>query len=105
MALAIGYSLSHWRALTRFVDDGLMEAHNNIAERSLRGVAIGRKNYLFCGNSDAAIRAAMVYSLLGSCKAAGVNPAEWLEDVLSKIYSYTKENRNMEELLPHLWKK
>ncbi|MPL93504.1 hypothetical protein SDC9_39636 [bioreactor metagenome] len=47
----------------------------------------------------------MVYSLIGSCKAAGVNPAEWLEDVLSKIYSYTKENRNIEELLPHLWKK
>ena len=54
---------------------------------------------------NAAIRAAIVYSLIGSCKAAGVNPAEWLEDVLSKIYSYTKENRNMEELLPHLWKK
>ena len=47
----------------------------------------------------------MVYSLLGSCKAAGVNPTEWLEDVLSKIYSYSKEKRSMEELLPHLWKK
>lgn len=44
-------------------------------------------------------------SLLGSCKAAGVNPSEWLEDVLSKIYSYAKEGRNLEGLLPHLWKK
>ena len=60
---------------------------------------------LACLSDAYAIRAAMVYSLIGSCKAAGVNPAEWLEDVLSKIYSYTKENRNMEELLPHLWKK
>ena len=76
-----------------------------LVENAIRPLAIGRKNYFFCGNSDAAIRAAMVYSLLGSCKAAGVNPAEWLEDVLSKIYSYTKESRNLEELLPHLWKK
>ncbi|MCH3859669.1 IS66 family transposase, partial [Campylobacter jejuni] len=57
MALAIGYSLSHWRALTRFVDDGLMEAHNNIAERSLRGVAIGRKNYLHLGSDAGGERA------------------------------------------------
>jgi len=63
------------------------------------------RNYLFCGNADAATRAAIIYSLLGSCKAAGVNPSEWLEDVLSKIYPYTKEKRNLEELLPHLWKK
>jgi len=49
--------------------------------------------------------ACVICSLLGSCKAAGVNPSEWLEDVLSKIYPYTKEKRNLEELLPHLWKK
>ncbi|MHC1780977.1 MAG: transposase domain-containing protein [Bacteroidales bacterium] len=69
------------------------------------GSLIGRKNYLFSGNSDAAIRASMFYSLFGSCKAAGINPSEWLEDILSNIYSYIKENRNLEELLPHLWKK
>ena len=104
-AKAISYTYSIFPKLSRYHLNGRYRLDNNLVENAIRPLAIGRKNYLFCGNSDAAIRAAMVYSLLGSCKAAGVNPAEWLEDVLSKIYSYTKENRNMEELLPHLWKK
>jgi len=68
-------------------------------------LAIGRKNYLFCGNAEAAIRASVIYSLIGSCKAAGVNPTEWLEDVLSKIYSYSNGKGNLEDLLPHQWRK
>ena len=104
-AKAISYTYSIFPKLSRYHLNGRYRLDNNLVENAIRPLAIGRKNYLFCGNSDAAIRAAMVYSLLGSCKAAGVNPAEWLEDVLSKIYSYTKENRNLEELLPHLWKK
>ena len=104
-AKAISYTYSIFPKLSRYHLNGRYRLDNNLVENAIRPLAIGRKNYLFCGNSDAAIRAAMVYSLLGSCKAAGVNPAEWLEDVLSKIYSYTKENRNIEELLPHLWKK
>ena len=104
-AKAISYTYSIFPKLSRYHLNGRYRLDNNLVENAIRPLAIGRKNYLFCGNSDAAIRAAMIYSLLGSCKAAGVNPAEWLEDVLSKIYSYTKENRNMEELLPHLWKK
>ena len=104
-AKAISYTYSIFPKLSRYHLNGRYRLDNNLVENAIRPLAIGRKNYLFCGNSDAAIRAAIVYSLIGSCKAAGVNPAEWLEDVLSKIYSYTKENRNMEELLPHLWKK
>ena len=104
-AKAISYTYSIFPKLSRYHLNGRYRLDNNLVENAIRPLAIGRKNYLFCGNSDAAIRAAMVYSLIGSCKAAGVNPAEWLEDVLSKIYSYTKENRNIEELLPHLWKK
>ena len=104
-AKAISYTYSIFPKLSRYHLNGRYRLDNNLVENAIRPLAIGRKNYLFCGNSDAAIRAAMIYSLLGSCKAAGVNPAEWLEDVLSKIYSYTKENRNIEELLPHLWKK
>ena len=104
-AKAISYTYSIFPKLSRHHLNGRYRLDNNLVENAIRPLAIGRKNYLFCGNSDAAIRAAMVYSLIGSCKAAGVNPAEWLEDVLSKIYSYTKENRNIEELLPHLWKK
>jgi len=104
-AKAISYTYSIFPKLSRYHIDGRYRIDNNLVENAIRPLAIGRKNYLFCGNSDAAIRAAMVYSLLGSCKAAGVNPTEWLEDVLSKIYSYSKERRNLEELLPHLWKK
>lgn len=104
-AKAISYTYSIFPKLSRYHLNGRYRIDNNLVENAIRPLAIGRKNYLFCGNADAATRAAMVYSLLGSCKAAGVNPAEWLEDVLSKIYSYTKENRNIEELLPHLWKK
>ncbi len=104
-AKAISYTYSIFPKLSRYHLNGRYRLDNNLVENAIRPLAIGRKNYLFCGNSDAAIRAAIVYSLIGSCKAAGVNPAEWLEDVLSKIYSYTKENRNLEELLPHLWKK
>lgn len=104
-AKAISYTYSIFPKLSRYHLNGRYRLDNNLVENAIRPLAIGRKNYLFCGNSDAAIRAAIVYSLIGSCKAAGVNPAEWLEDVLSKIYSYTKENRNIEELLPHLWKK
>ncbi|MEN6569579.1 MAG: IS66 family transposase [Rikenellaceae bacterium] len=105
MAKAISYTYSIFPKLSRYHLDGRYRIDNNLVENAIRPLAIGRKNYLFCGNADAAIRAAMIYSLLGSCKAAGVNPSEWLEDVLSKIYSYTKEGRNLEELLPHLWKK
>lgn len=98
MAMAIGYSLSHWRALTRFVDDGLMEAHNNIAERSLRGVAIGRKNYLHLGSDAGGERAAIVYTLLGTAKLHGIDPYAYLHQVLARIADHPI-NR-IDELLP-----
>lgn len=98
MALAIGYSLSHWRALTRFVDDGLMEAHNNIAERSLRGVAIGRKNYLHLGSDAGGERAAIVYTLLGTAKLHGIDPYAYLHQVLTRIADHPINC--IDELLP-----
>jgi transposase len=98
MALAIGYSLSHWRALTRFVDDGRMEAHNNIAERSLRGIAIGRKNYLHLGSDAGGERAAIVYTLLGTAKLHGIDPYAYLHQVLGCIADHPI-NR-IDELLP-----
>lgn len=105
LAKAIAYTYSIYPKLSRYHLDGRYRIDNNLVENAIRPLAIGRKNYLFCGNEEAAVRAAMVYSLLGSCKAAGVNPTEWLEDVLSRINSYSKEGKNLEELLPHLWSK
>jgi transposase len=104
-AKAISYTYSLFPKLSRYHLDGRYRIDNNLVENAIRPLAIGRKNYLFCGNAEAATRAAVMYSLLGSCKAAGVNPTEWLEDVIERIYSYSNGKGNLEELLPHLWRK
>jgi transposase len=98
MALAIGYALSNWTALTRFVDDGRIEAHNNAAERALRGVALGRKNYLHLGSDGGGDSAAVIYTLIGSAKLNGIDPQRYLTYVLERIAAHPI-NR-IDELLP-----
>jgi transposase len=98
MAGAIRYALSHWRALTRYLDDGLLEIDNNAAERALRAVAIGRKNYLFMGAHSGGQRAASLYSLIGTAKLNGLDPAFYLRMVLARIPEHPI-NR-IKELLP-----
>ena len=98
MALAIGYALSNWTALTRFVDDGRIEAHNNAAERALRGVALGRKNYLHLGSDVGGNSAAVIYTLIGSAKLNGIDPQRYLSHVLERIAEHPI-NR-IDELLP-----
>jgi len=95
---AIRYALSHWRALTRYVDDGLLEIDNNAAERALRAVAIGRKNYLFMGADSGGQRAASLYSLIGTAKLSRLDPAFYLRTVLATIAEHPI-NR-IEQLLP-----
>lgn len=85
MATAIGYTISNWAALTRFVDDGRIEAHNNAAERALRAVAIGRKNYLHLGSDNGGDSAAVIYTLIGTAKLNGVEPLRYLRYVLERI--------------------
>jgi transposase len=84
-AAAIRYATSRWLALTRYVDDGHLEIDNNAAERALRVVALGRKNYLFCGSNAGGERAAAIYSLLGSAKLNGLDPELYLHQVLERI--------------------
>ncbi len=84
-AAAIRYALSRWPALTRYVDDGQLEIDNNAAERALRVVALGRKNYLFAGSNAGGERAAAIYSLLGSAKLNGLDPELYLHHVLDRI--------------------
>ena len=98
MALAIGYALSNWTALTHFVDDGRIEAHNNAAERALRGVALGRKNYLHLGSDGGGDSAAVIYTLIGSAKLNGIDPQRYLTYVLERIAEHPI-NR-IDELLP-----
>ncbi len=95
---AIRYASSRWQALTRYVDDGQLEIDNNTAERALRVVALGRKNYLFCGSNAGGERAAAIYSLLGSAKLNGVDPELYLHHVLGLIADHPITR--IKELLP-----
>ncbi len=95
---AIRYALTRWRALVRYTDDGLLEIDNNPAERALRCVALGRKNYLFAGADSGGERAAAIYSLIGSAKLNGIDPELYLRTVLARIADHSISQ--IEQLLP-----
>jgi len=104
MGGAIEYTYSLLPRLSRYVNDGRINIDNNLIENAIRPLALGRKNYLFCGNDASAYRAAIVYSLISTCKAADVDPRTWMEDVLRKIPYYQRDQRDLAELLPYNWK-
>jgi hypothetical protein len=82
---AIGYALDRWAALCRYVDHGEIEIDNNLIENAIRPTAIGKKNFLFIGHPDAGWRSAVIYSVLGSCRRHGIDPHEYLRDVLRRL--------------------
>jgi transposase len=102
LAKAIRYGVARWKPLTRFLDDGRLPLDNNGSERALRSIALGRKNYLFAGSDVGAERAAIAYTLLGTCALCDVEPGEYLRDVLTKL-SGTWPNSRIAELLPPNW--
>jgi transposase len=93
--------LTNWTALTRYAEDGRLEIDNNCAENTLRGVALGRKNWLFAGSDTGGDRAAVVYSLIETCKLNGIDPEAYLCDVLTRIAAHPI-NR-IDQLLPWHW--
>src|ERR1700677_4676409 len=95
---AIRYALSRWRALTRYTEDGLLEIDNSAAERALRAVALGRKNFLFAGSDCGGQRAANMYSLIRSAKLNGLDPALYLRTVLARIADHPISK--IQDLLP-----
>ncbi|MBK8067607.1 MAG: IS66 family transposase [Rhodanobacteraceae bacterium] len=100
-ALAIGYTLKHWDALTRYLDDGAVAIDNNAAERALREIAVGRKNWLFAGSERGGEACAIVTSLIETAKAHGRDPVAYLTDVLERLP--TTLNREIDALLPMSW--
>ena len=102
LAKAIQYMLKRWPAFTLFLEDGRVCMSNNAAERSLRGVALGRKSWLFCGSDRGGHRAAAMYSLIVTCKMNSVDPQAWLADVLSRIAGHPVHR--LDELLPWNWR-
>lgn len=99
---ALGYAQGQWQALNRYTDDGLLSIDNNLAERTLRMVAVGRKNWLFVGHDNGGHRAAIIYSLVASCKLCGIDPFAYLRDVLERISTHPASR--IAELLPRNWK-
>ncbi len=97
-AAAIRYALSRWRALTRYTDDGLLEIDNSAAERALRSVALGRKNFLFAGSDSGGERAAAMYTLIGSAKLNELDPELYLRTVLAQIADHPISH--IHDLLP-----
>lgn len=99
---AMGYALAQWTALTRYLDDGILEIDNNRSERALRRVAIGRKNWMFAGSDEGGRRAAILYSLIASCAALKINPYAYLKDVLERIAA--DQPTDFSKLTPQAWK-
>ena len=105
MNQALTYTYSLFHRLSRYHLDGRYRIDNNLVENTIRPLALGRKNYMFCGNHDAAENAAIMYSLLGCCSASDVNPREWLTDALTRIPYYNNDySLDLADLLPHNWK-
>ena len=101
VAKAMDYMLKRWDGFARFLDDGRICLTNNAAERALRGIALGRKSWLFCGSDRGGERAAVMYTLIGTAKLNDVDPQAWLTDVLARI-AEMPQNR-LDELLPWNW--
>ncbi len=100
---AIAYCLTRWGALTRFLDDGRLCMSNNAAEREIRPVAVGRKNWTFAGSDEGGHRAAAIYTLIQSAKLNDVDPQAWLADILGRLQDHPA--KRIDELLPWNWKR
>jgi transposase len=101
LAEAVGYAQNQWAALQVYTTAGFLEIDNNAAERALRAVAIGRKNYLFFGSDVGGETAAVLYTFTQTCQALGIEPWRYLRDVLERLPSHPPER--LGELLPDEW--
>jgi hypothetical protein len=101
MAVAIGYALGNRAALTRYTDAGLLQIDNNASERALRAVALGRKSYLFAGSDRGGKSAAVLYSVIGSCRRLGLEAFRYLQEAFGRIAGLS--SGRLDEFLPDRW--
>ena len=102
---AVSYAYTRWDNMMRCLEDGRLLLDNNLAENAIRPIALGRKNYLFCGNHEAAVNMSVICSLLATCKAHDVNPRDYLKDIIAQMpYHKKSADEKLLNLLPHKWK-
>jgi transposase len=99
---AINYALSNFEGIMVYTTEGFLQIDNNILEAQIRPIALGRHNFMFAGSHDGAVHAAIIYSLLATCRLQGINPIHWLDDILRRISTHPKDKYI--ELLPQYWK-
>jgi len=99
---AVGYAQRSWQDFEVYLEDPAIPIDNNRVEREMRAVAVGRKNWMFCGSRTGGKQAALLFGLIGTCKLQGVNPEAWLQDVLRRVRRHPKDS--MSELTPRIWK-
>jgi transposase len=102
LAKAMDYSLKRWSTFTRFLDDGRICMTNNAAERAVRGIAVGRRNWTFCGSDAGGERAAVIFTLIETAKLCGIDPKAWLADVPARIADHPASR--IHDLLPWNWR-
>ena len=101
MGVAVGYALGNRAALTRYTEAGFLQIDNNASERALRAVAVGRKNYLFAGSDAGGRSAAVLYSVVGTCRRLGLDPFAYLRDAFARLPSLPAGR--VDDLLPDRW--
>ncbi|MCE9564032.1 MAG: transposase [Planctomycetes bacterium] len=105
LGAAIGYVLSRWEAFVRYTEDGRLSVDNNLSERTLRAIALGRKNWKFVGSASSGANAAVHFTVVGSCRHLGIDPFAYLRDVLPKLRELgaNPTDEQLVELLPDVW--
>jgi transposase len=103
LANAIDYALGQWTTLRVYLNDGRVEIDNNLVENAIRPTAIGKKNWLFVGETNAGERSAILYTIIESCRRRGIDPYAYLREVLTRLPQMT--NRQIPEVIPAAWSK
>jgi hypothetical protein len=103
LGIAIDYTLGQWQTLAVYLGDGRVEIDNNLVENAIRPTALGKKNWLFVGEADAGERAAIIYTIIESCRRRGIDPYTYLKDVLTRLPEMT--NHQIPEVTPAAWAK